>query len=99
MPLVDATPASLAGYGRLIDDPAACPIEIVRWPAQGTRPIDDDTGDHGGTNAGVFGSGSHGYILYVVNESVSGHYVLAYATATEAARTDHATAPRRCCGM
>ena len=95
MPVVPATASTLDGYGRLIDDPAACPIEIVRWPAQGTRPVDDDTGDQGGTTEGVFVSEWHGDILYGRNEAVGGHYVLAYATAPEAARTDHATAPRR----
>ena len=30
-PLVTATAASLAGYGRLVDDPKTFPIEIVRW--------------------------------------------------------------------
>ena len=45
MPVVDATPAALEGYGRLVDDSAACEIEIVRWPAQGARPVDTDSGD------------------------------------------------------
>ena len=44
-PLVTATAASLAGYGCLVDDPGTFPIEIVRWPAQGWRPIDENTGD------------------------------------------------------
>ena len=49
MPVVDATDANLAGFGRLVDAPDGCPIEIVRWPAQGWRPVDADTGDEGGT--------------------------------------------------
>ena len=40
MPVVAATEATLAGYGRLVTDPAQCPVEIVRWPAQGTLPVD-----------------------------------------------------------
>jgi hypothetical protein len=95
MPLVDATPASLAGYGRLVDDPARCPIEIVRWPAQGTRPVDADTGDQGGTTEGVFVSQWRGDVLYGRNEAVDGHYILAYAQAPEQAREDHADVPRR----
>ena len=43
-PLVDASDEALAGYGRLVDDPAAFPIEIVRWPATGWRPIDPNSG-------------------------------------------------------
>ncbi|MFM8679102.1 MAG: hypothetical protein ACKOGH_05755, partial [Alphaproteobacteria bacterium] len=44
-PLVVATEESLRGYGRLVDDPARCRIEIVRWPARGWRPVDPDCGD------------------------------------------------------
>ena len=54
MPIVEATPAALIGYGYLVDDPEDCRIEIVRWPAQGSRPVDADTGDQGGTTEGVF---------------------------------------------
>jgi len=39
-PLVAATNISLEGYGCLVETPAAFPIEIVRWPAQGWRPVD-----------------------------------------------------------
>jgi hypothetical protein len=95
MPVVAATAESLAGYGRLVDDPAACEIEIVRWPARGRRPVDADTGDQGGTTEGVFVSEWQGDILYGRNEAVGGHYILAYATAPETARTDHAAPPRR----
>ena len=52
MRVIDATAATLEGYGYLVDDPAKCKIEIVRWPAQGTRPVDLDTGDQGGTTDG-----------------------------------------------
>jgi hypothetical protein len=95
MPVVDATDAALAGYGFLVDDPKACRVEIVRWPAQGTRPVDEDTGDQAGTTEGVFVSEWQGDILYGRNEAVGGHYILAYAEAPEAARTDHARPPAR----
>ena len=67
----------------------------MRWPAQGHRPIDADTGDQGGTTEGVFVSEWQGDILYGRNEAVGGHYILAYAEAPEAARTDNAEPPRR----
>src|SRR5206468_1387407 len=54
MPVVAATAAALDGYGCLVDDPSQCRIEIVRWPAQGSRPVDPDSGDEGGTTEGVF---------------------------------------------
>ncbi len=36
-----------------------------------------------------------GDILYGRNEAVGGHYILAYARAPEAARTDHVEAPQK----
>jgi len=95
MPVVDATARSLVGYGRLVDDPSDCAIEVVRWPARGTRPVDADTGDQGGTTEGVFVSEWRGDILYGRNKAVDGHYILAYAKAPELARTDHDEPPRR----
>ena len=95
MPIVAATPEALEGYGRLVDDPKQCRVEIVRWPARGSRPVDADTGDQGGTTEGVFVSEWQGDILYGRNEAVGGHYVLAYARLPELARTDHSEPPRR----
>ena len=45
--LVEATPETLKGYGELVDDKDQRPIEIVRWPALGRRPVDPGTGDQG----------------------------------------------------
>lgn len=95
MPVVDASEAALAGYGHLVDDPTGYPVEIVRWPARGTRPIDAGTGDQGGTTEGEFVSEWRGDILYGRNAAVGGHYVLAYAEPPEHARDDHDRAPRR----
>lgn len=95
IPVVDATNMSLQGYGYLVDDPSACAIEIVRWPAQGTRPVDADTGDQGGTTEGTFLSTWKGDVLYGRNEAVDGHYILGFGVAPELACTDHAEVPRR----
>jgi hypothetical protein len=95
MPVVEATAAALEGYGRLVDDPADCEVEIVQWPARGTRPIDAGTGNEGGTTEGVFVSDWRGDILYGRNDAVGGHYILAYADASELAREDHDRAPAR----
>ncbi|SDR29588.1 ureidoglycolate lyase/seryl-tRNA synthetase [Paraburkholderia fungorum] len=95
MPVVDATDATLEGYGRLVADPSDCAIEIVRWPATGSRPIDPGTGDEAGTTEGTFVSEWRGDILYGRNAAVSGHYILAYAMEPGAAREDHARAPER----
>jgi len=95
MPVVAATPAALEGYGTLVDDPAACRIEIVRWPAQGWRPVDSDSGDEGGTTTGVFVSEWRGDVLYGRNEAVGGHYVLAYGVEPATADEGHDRAPER----
>lgn len=95
MPVVEATASSLRGYGALVDDPHSFPVEIVRWPATGRRPIDPDTGDQAGTTEGVFVSEWNGDILFGKNEAVDGHYVLAYARAPEHSRTGHGQAATR----
>jgi hypothetical protein len=95
MPVIDATPAALAGYGYLVDDPEDCRIEIARWPALGSRPVDAGTGDQGGTTEGIFISTWRGDILYGTNDAVDGNYILAYAQPPESARTDHANPPLR----
>ena len=95
MPVVEATPATLEGYGRLVDDPATCEIEIVRWPAQGKRPVDPDTGDEGGTTEGTFISEWQGDILFGRNDAVGGHYILAYGDDPATADLTHNRDPRR----
>jgi hypothetical protein len=95
MPVVAATGASLAGYGQLIDDPYQHRIEIVRWPARGWRPVDDDSGDEGGTTQGVFVSEWRGDVLYGRNEAVGGHYILAYADEPTRADEAHRRPPER----
>jgi Ureidoglycolate lyase len=95
MPLVDASDESLRGYGHLVDDRDACRVEIVRWPAQGWRPVDVDSGDEGGTTEGVFVSEWRGDVLYGRNEAVDGHYVLAYAEEPSRADETHRRAPTR----
>ena len=93
MPVVDATAAALDGYGRLVDDPATCAIEIVRWPARGRRPVDPDTGDEAGTTEGTFVSEWKGDVLYGRNEAVDGHYILAYGEEPAARRSDARARP------
>lgn len=77
-PLVVATPESLAGFGELVRDRDAQKIEIVRWPAQGRRPVDTDSGDEGGTTEGIFHAWWDEGRLMGRNEAVGGHYVLGF---------------------
>jgi hypothetical protein len=95
MPVVDACDQALAGFGAMVDDPAACRVEIVRWPSTGTRVVDEDTGDQAGTTEGVFVAWWQGDILYGRNEAVGGHYVLAYAAEPADADTTHQRDPVR----
>lgn len=93
LPIVEASDESLRGYGRLIRRPEDAAIEIVRWPAGGWRPVDEDSGDEGGIREGTFVSEWQGDVLYGHNGAVGGHYVLAYAVAPEQAREDHSRPP------
>jgi len=93
VPILEATPTTLDGYGYLFDNPEEVTVEIVRWPAQGWRPVDPDCGDEGGTTEGVFLGEWQGDILYGRNEAVDGHYILGYAVEPETAMTDHQRDP------
>jgi hypothetical protein len=95
IPVVEATNESLQGYGCLVDAPDHVKVEIVRWPAQGRRPVDTDSGDEGGTTEGVFVSEWRGDIIYGRNEAVGGHYILGYAVDPSDARDDHARIPQQ----
>lgn len=96
MPIVEGTDENLKGYGHLVHgDPEAFDIEIVRWPAQGWRPVDPDCGDEGGTTEGIFVSEWKGDVLYGSNEAVGGHYVLGYGCDPEDASEEHDRAPQR----
>lgn len=95
MPVVEARPETLRGYGKLVADPDDCEIEIVRWPAKGWRPVDAGTGDEAGTTEGVFVSEWQGDVLYGRNEAVGGHYILGYGEMPERADTTHRRAPSR----
>lgn len=80
IPVIKATAETVKGYGWLVDDPATCKVEITRWPAQGWRPVDTDSGDEAGTTEGIFTSAWKGDILYGRNEAVGGEYILGYST-------------------
>ena len=95
MPVVDATAENLEPYGRLVGEPDNYPIEIVRWPASGWRPVDADTGDEGGTTEGTFVSEWKGDVLYGRNDAVGGHYILAYAVSPEKADENHQRDPKQ----
>jgi ureidoglycolate lyase len=84
-PLVEATNESLDGYGCLVDEPKTFPIEIVRWPAQGWRPIDKNSGDQGGVTEGLFEFWWKGEILYARNNAVGDSYLFGWSNWPEEA--------------
>lgn len=96
LPLRRATQENLQGYGALVHDPDACEIEIVRWPAQGWRPVDPDTGDQGGTTQGIFEFHWDGPTLRAYNASVvaQNRYVLGWSCDPQAVATQTAAHKR-----
>ena len=93
-PVVAATAASLKGYGCLVEDPHGFPIEIVRWPAQGWRPIDANSGDQGGVTEGLFEFSWKGETLYARNNAVGDSYLFGWSNWPEEAAAE-GTARRR----
>jgi hypothetical protein len=94
VPLVEATAESVKDYGYLVDDPDTCEIEIVTWPAQGWRPVDQETGNEGGTVEGVFRGEWRGDVLMGTNDAVGGHYVLGWSTDPQYASSESQTVAR-----
>jgi hypothetical protein len=94
VPLIEANEDTVKGYGCLVDDPDGFEIEIVRWPAQGWRALDEGTGDEAGWVEGIFHGEWKGDVLYGSNEAVKGHYVLGWSVDPQRASTERQTAPR-----
>jgi hypothetical protein len=78
-PLVQASEAALKGYGHMVDEPHGFPIEIVRWPAQGWRPVDANSGDQGGVTEGLFEFWWRGETLYARNNAVGDSYLFGWS--------------------
>ena len=94
LPLIEATAESLEGYGCLVEDPDSCEIEIVTWPAPGWRPVEEGTGNEGGTTEGTFSFWWTGDVLQGRNEAVGGEYVMGTACLPDLASAERQTAAR-----
>jgi len=92
--IIRATDSSLMAYGSLVDDPNTFPIEIVRWPAQGWRPIDDNTGNQGGVAEGLFEFCWKGETLYARNNAVGDSYLFGWSNWPEEAASVACGRPR-----
>ena len=95
IPVVTATDSSVEPFGFLVDDPNSVDVEIVRWPAQGWRPIDHGTGNEGGCVEGIFHARWQGDVLYGSNEAVRGQYVLGWSVDPQLASSEKPTGPRK----
>jgi ureidoglycolate lyase len=93
-PLVAASESSLMGYGALVDDPHGFPIEISRWPAQGWRPIDANSGNQGGVTRGVFEFWWKGETLFARNNAVGDSYLFGWSNWPEEAAIEGAASTR-----
>ena len=93
-PLVEATARSLEGYGLLVDEPHGFPIEIVRWPAQGWRPIDENSGNQGGIAQGTFEFWWKGATLFARNNAVGDSYLFGWSEWPEQAAVGGAACRR-----
>ena len=88
IPLIEATNQNLKEYGYLVNDFDQCEIEIVTWPKQGWRNIEEGTGNEGGTTEGPFETWWENNILYGKNNAVEhkseydkdGRYLLGYSS-------------------
>ena len=91
IPLLEATNENLKGYGYLIDNYDESNIEIVTWPKQGWREIDEGTGNEGGITQGSFEVWWDDKILYGKNNAVQhkieyeidGKYILGYSSLSQ----------------
>jgi ureidoglycolate lyase/seryl-tRNA synthetase len=79
VPLVIASADTVEPFGCLVDEADGCEVEIVRWPARGWRPVDDGTGDEGGTVEGIFTCRWTANVLRATNAAVAGDYVLGWS--------------------
>jgi len=93
-PVVVADDDNLKGYGCLVDKAETFPIEIVRWPAQGWRPVDKNSGDQGGVTEGLFEFWWKGETLYARNNAVGDSYLFGWSNWPEEAATEEPGKPR-----
>ena len=87
VPLLLATDAALAGYGRRVTDFAAAEVTIVTWPQGGWRAVVPGTGNEGGIVADAFVMERRGEVQHATNLAVGRSYVTGWyadpATASE----------------
>jgi len=93
-PIVAVSDDRLKGYGCLVDNVDTFPIEITRWPAQGWRLVDQNSGNQGGVTEGLFEFWWKGETLYARNNAVGDSYLFGWSTWPEEAASSGAGAAR-----
>jgi len=91
IPLIKATNETLKGYGYLVESYQDTEIEIVTWPKQGWREIENGTGNEAGTTEGSFDTwwdgetlwGRNNAVQHKSNYEVDGKYILGYSSSPE----------------
>ncbi len=87
VPLVVASEATLAGFGRRVADFGSAEVTIVTWPQGGWRPIVAGTGNEGGIVEDAFEMERRGEVQHATNRAVGRSYVTGWyadpATALE----------------
>lgn len=91
VPLQEATPESLAEFGRLETSFESAAVEIVTWPTPGWRPIDAGTGTGGGVTSGAFEYWREGDVFRARNLAVDGDYIIGWFSDPAHASNDSAT--------
>ena len=66
----------------------------MRWPAQGWRPVDENSGDQGGVTEGLFEFAWKGETLYARNNAVGDSYLFGWSTWPEEAAARRAAQGR-----
>lgn len=103
VPVVDATEATLEGYGHLISSADERTVEkknfeIKAWPTTGWRQLDPHTGDEAGTVEGEFAVRWHGDYFFGHNLAIASEnnfYLDGLGAPPEVASREEATASDR----
>ena len=93
VPLIRASAASLAGFGRPVLDFATAGCDITPWPQPGWRPLCPGTGAEGGVVEDVFRLSRRGGVQFAENVGLGRTYVTGWYGDPAAAREGEEPAP------
>lgn len=88
LPLVPASPESLAGFGEIVTDFASAKVALAPWPLKGWRAMSPGvSGNEAGEVEGAFSMWAEGELLFGRNEAVGRAYIIGwYADPADASR-------------